>query len=139
MRRHVIIFGARLDLALGLLFILASATLSTRTAPPPVTAQLPIPPPAGREERLLVGTLWAVDLKVRTIEVITGVGHAFRLERLEVTPDAEISDQGVPCGLADIQRGRIVRVQSVTVAPLRTHQLATSVEALAKEETGGVR
>ena len=142
MRRHVTIFGARLDLGLALLLIIASATLSTRTDPPTATAQPPAvqsTPPAAPEARLLVGTLWAVELNTRSIEVITGVGHAFRLVRLQVAPDAEVRDQGVPCGFADLQRGRIVRVQCLTAAPLRVQRVAVEIEALAKDETGGMR
>jgi|GEM_PF-5842453 len=141
MRRHVTIFGTRLDLALVLLLIIASVTLSHQTDPRAAIAQPSAvqPEPAAREARPVVGTVRAVDPKAHTIEVITGVGHAFRLVRVEIAPDAEIRDRGAPSGLADIQRGRIVRIQYMTAAPLRLQPVVISIDALAKEETGGVR
>jgi hypothetical protein len=59
----------------------------------------------------VTGTVKVVDPKVRTLEVIAGVGHALRLMRMQVSPECQIRVGGSAGRLEDLRRGDVVRVE----------------------------
>lgn len=66
-------------------------------------------PPAPADS--LTATVAAVDTQARTLEVITGVGHALAAVRLEIPPACRIMVGGARRQLADLRPGDIVRIQ----------------------------
>ncbi len=79
---------------------------SSAALPPSQTSQAP-----SVEAPSLTATVGAVDTKTRTLEMITGVGHALRLVRMQVEPTCHITVAGTAGQLADLKRGNIVRIQ----------------------------
>jgi len=59
----------------------------------------------------VTGTVRTVDLTARTLEVITGVGHALRLVQMQVSPEGRISVEGATGQLGDLRRGDVIRVE----------------------------
>ncbi len=59
----------------------------------------------------MTATVGAVDTKARTLEMITGVGHALRLVRMQVEPTCHILVAGAPSQLGDLKRGNIILIQ----------------------------
>lgn len=59
----------------------------------------------------LTATVGAIDTKARTLEMITGVGHALRLVRMQVEPTCHILVAGRPSQLGDLKRGYIILIQ----------------------------
>ena len=108
---------------------------------PPTPAPTSAPAPAG-EPASLNCTVRSVDLKARTVDVITGVGYALRQYRMKVAPACEISVMGAEADLASLKPGRIVRVryQPVPAAPkVPAHLVAVAIEVLHPHEMGGAR
>jgi hypothetical protein len=90
----------------------------------------------------VIGTVRNVDTATRTLEVMTGVGHAVRVMRIEVAPDCDIRMPGAEPGLESLRRGACVRIEytvapSLTAAPARW--VAVAIEALRFDERGGAR
>jgi hypothetical protein len=69
-----------------------------------------------------------VDTKARTLEVMTGVGHALRLERMKVDPACEISHAGKKAALRDLKRGQVIRIQYRTTPEGKMAQAIETVE-----------
>ena len=86
---------------LGVLSVLVSA--SGAVGSPPQSAQ-------GTPEGL-TATVRALDTRAQTLDVITGVGHALRLMRVQVGPGCEIRVAGAAAQLRDLKPGNIVRIQ----------------------------
>jgi len=134
MKRTSIWFGLLLTLAL---LALGFGALSS----PPASAP-PEPQPVGGAPAYLNCTVRAVDMKTRSLEVITGVGYALRLYRMTVAPACDISVGGSAADLNSIKPGTIVRVryQPVPTAPRAPVRLmATAIETVRFSETGGER
>jgi hypothetical protein len=134
MKRTSIWFGLLLSLA-----VLALG-FGARSAPP--TSAPTEPQASGGEPAYLNCTVRSVDLKARTVEVITGVGYALRQYRMSVAPACEISVGGSAADLGKLRPGTIVRVryQPVPAGPKAPARLmATAIETVRFTETGGVR
>lgn len=82
------------------IFLAAAAPDALRAAPASAVAR----------QDTLVGTVRAVDYDTQTVEVLTGVGMAVRVEHVLVYPDVPVSIEGRRVPLADLRRGQIVRV-----------------------------
>jgi len=59
----------------------------------------------------VTGTVKVVDQSTRALEVITGIGHALRLVRMQVSPESQITVAGAAGRLDDVKRGDIVHVE----------------------------
>lgn len=138
MKRSSIWSGLLLTLAvLALAFGARSSPPTSTTTSTPTAA-----PTAGAEPAYLNCTVRAVDLKARTLEVITGVGYALRLYRMNVAPACEITVGGLAAELNGIKPGTIVRVRyqpepAGPKAPARL--MATAIETVRFPDSGGER
>jgi hypothetical protein len=74
----------------------------------------------------MAGTVQAVDAPGRTLDVVTSVGHAVRVVRMQVAGDCEIDVPGSSPILASVKPGAFVRIEYV--AP----------PALARAPVGGI-
>lgn len=70
-------------------------------------------PPAGTpgEARTITATVRSVDESARTVDLLTGVGHALRMVRVSVPEDCQIRVKAAVAGLRDVKPGHICRVQ----------------------------
>ena len=75
----------------------------------------------------LTGTVVAVDHRTRTLELLTGVGHALRIARVHLPTELGIRARGVETPLKALTPGCIVRVECKST---RTGTDASSVELL---------
>jgi hypothetical protein len=82
------------------------------------------------------GTIHDVDATAHTLELLTGTGHALRLETMKVAADCEIHADGASASLADLERGQIVRIRYTGADDER---LAHAIETIAEEAPGGER
>ena len=89
---------------IGVLCVLFSA--SSGMGSPPQSSQGAQATPEG-----LTATVHARDTKARTLDVITGVGHALRLMRVQVRPECQITVAGAAAQLRDLKAGKIVRIR----------------------------
>ena len=85
------------------------------------------------------GTVRAVSIEARTLEVITAVGHAVRVVPLTVAEDCTVVVQGTPSKLANVTPGTIVRVAYITAPVAVARPLAVTIETIPVNGTGGVR
>jgi len=75
------------------------------------TLLLPAAAPAQRDVPYTYqGTVHAVQLKTRTVDVITGVGYALRIVQMRALPTTLITSEGAAVGLADLAPGDVVRM-----------------------------
>ena len=78
------------------------------------------------------GAVRTVDMGARTLEVVTGVGYAMRLVRLEVPAEVPIAAAGVATlGLGDLKPGDIV--EATFGGP---NFVAYSIRRVGRMETG---
>ena len=87
----------------------------------------PTPQAAPLQAQGLTATVGAVDTKARTLEMITGVGHALWLVRMQVEPTCHILVAGAPAQLGDLKRGNIILIQYRRTAE---RNLAEHIETL---------
>lgn len=73
------------------------------------------PAPAG-EVSTLTAAVRSHDPETRTLEMITGVGHALRAVRVSLAPECRIMKEGAAAAAADLKPGAIVRVRSSRAA-----------------------
>ena len=59
----------------------------------------------------LTATITAVDTESRSLDVITGVGHALRSIRIHLDPTCRIMVAGAAGQLRDLERGDVVRIE----------------------------
>ena len=90
--------------ATGMMCLLVGA--SSAAVRPSQSSQAP-----SAETPSLKATVGAVDTKARTLEMITGVGHALRLVRMQVEPTCHILVARAPAQLGDLKRGNIILIQ----------------------------
>jgi len=81
----------------------------------------------------LVATVCSCDPDARTIDLLTGCGHALRMVKISVGTEAKLAQKGKAVRLSEIKPGTIVRVQFRRSEDLN---LAHSVEV---EAPGGGR
>lgn len=60
--------------------------------------------------RSLTGTLKSVDVKGRTVVVLTGVGHSIRAIRLRLSPGCRVEVSHRPASLTQLAPGQVARV-----------------------------
>ncbi|HEU4365229.1 MAG TPA: hypothetical protein VFT13_07160 [Candidatus Krumholzibacteria bacterium] len=85
----------------------------------------------------MTGTVRTVDVESQTLEIVTGVGHAVRLVRMQVAPDCTFTIPGAASRLASITQGTCVRVEYVAAergAPIL--RVAVAIEAVETGEGG---
>ena len=126
----------------GLLLTLVVLALGFGAHSAPPTSAPAAPQPVSGEPAYLNCTVRAVDVKARSVEVITGVGYALRQYRMSVAPACEISVGGSAAELGNLKPGTIVRVryQPVPAGPKAPARLmATAIETVRFSETGGVQ
>jgi hypothetical protein len=126
----------------GLLLTLAVLALAFGARSSPPTSAPTALQTAGADPAYLNCTVRAVDMKARTLEVITGVGYALRLYRMYVAPACEITVSGSAAELNDLKPGTIVRVRyqpepAGPKAPARL--IATAIETVRIPDSGGER
>lgn len=83
--------------------------------------------PASTVQDTLVGAVRSVDYQTNTVEVLTGVGFAIRVERVHVEPPMRVTIEGESRPLADLRRGQVVRV---AYRETDDGKVATSVEVV---------
>jgi len=80
------------------------------------------------------GAVRIVDPRTRTLEVVTGVGYALRVVRLDVPTDVPITAAGVATlTLGDLKPGDVV---AVSFGSRTGKSLAYSVQRVGRMETG---
>jgi hypothetical protein len=82
----------------------------------------------------LVGTVRSVDYQTSTVELLTGVGLAIRVERVHVEPNVPVTIGGQARPLADLRRGQVLRVEYRETAAGR---VVTSLEVVQPPGPGG--
>jgi hypothetical protein len=88
-------------------------------------------PPAAADS--LTATVAAVDNGAQILEVITGVGHALAVVRLEVPPACRIMVAGTTRQLGDLRRGDIVDIRYRRIG---RRNVADSIETIAPVRRG---
>ena len=71
----------------------------------------PKPPASGAGTVALTATVRSVDARVRTVEVVTGVGSVLRVVKLACGERVEVKGVGVVVPLAQLKLGDFVRVE----------------------------
>jgi hypothetical protein len=71
---------------------------------------LAVEPKGAAEMRPVTGTVRAVDLEHRTLDLVTGVGYALRIERVEIPAGVTVKGAGKGATLSSVTDGCIVRV-----------------------------
>jgi len=89
----------------GLLGLGAGSTAATPSPTPRSAAATP----AGVQT--VTATVRSVDESARTVDLLTGVGHALRIVRVSVAEDCQIRVKAAVGGLRDVKPGHICRVQ----------------------------
>ena len=92
------------------------------------------PAPEAMESR--TATVRAVDVKARTLAVLTGVGHAVRLLRIPLSPECQIKVAGTAAELKDLKPGDIVRM---TYRKSEDRSVAVRIETVPVQEAGEKR
>lgn len=110
---------------------LSLVVLIAAAASPHLGAQQ-TPPPLPHDT--VRGAVRTVDTRTRTLEVVTGVGYALRVVRLDVPTDVPITAAGVATlTLGDLKPGDVVAVSF----GIRTGKsLAYSIQRVGRMETG---
>lgn len=97
------------------------------------------PPVATRDTptNSATGTIKAIDVEERTVDVIAGVGHALRLVRMPVSPDCYVGVAGAAARrFDDLRRGDVIRVD-YREAP--QGPVAERIEIIREASQGGRR
>ncbi len=76
-------------------------------------------PSIARNERLS-GTVIAVDSKARTFDLLTGVGYALRVRRIQMPARADVGIRRAEVPFSRVTPGSIVRVDCMTVGAVTT-------------------
>jgi hypothetical protein len=134
MQARLLQYGSRRTRTFPLASILVGLALAAPA--PPVPAADPAAPVS------MTGTLCEVDADARTVAVLTGVGHAFRMTRMQVSPDCLIAIGGQTASLGSLTVGHVARVRysggSVSKeAPAPT--IAVAIEVLLIDNARGER
>ena len=118
--------------------LLAGLLLSSASPAEPAAPHSPqtVPSAAAIDAPLLTatGTVLSVDVKSSRLEVITGVGLALRVLKMNCGEQTEIRSRGKGIGLDSLKRGDLVRV---SCRPSREGNLAIAIELLPPPGAGG--
>jgi len=130
MNRAAHFIAKRRTLALALLAALASLApvAHSQTTTEPATPMH------------MIGTVRAVDTKTRMIELITGVGHAVRIMRLQVAEDCEITVPWAAKHLSSFIPGTHARIEYIAApaeAGASVHGVVVAIEALEVDRPDG--
>jgi hypothetical protein len=120
---------------LSFVVLLAPVSLAAQQTTPPAPAA-PAAPAAVPHDSVR-GAVRLVDLRSRTLEVITGVGFALRVVRLAVPVGVPVKDraEAAAIALAELKPGDIVRVLfGGRGGP--TRYVAYTIERVGRMETG---
>jgi len=85
-------------------FLSGGAASAAQTSVPPTPAA-PVP------SATLTATVRAVNARDRTLEVVTGVGHALRVVRLSWKEAPTVKAAAASAGMAQVKPGDLVRVE----------------------------
>ncbi len=94
------------------------------------------------EPKHLTCTVRAVDTETQTLEVLTGVGLAVRLVRMQVAPTCDIRVAGTETELDNLEPGRVVRVRYLLTPATEeapAQRVAVIIETIQFENKGGRR
>lgn len=80
----------------------------------PQTSKSPTVTPGGVQT--VTATVRSVDESARTVDLLTGVGHALRVVRVSAAENCQIRVKAAAAGLRDIKPGVICRVQFRKIA-----------------------
>jgi len=107
-------------------------SLASLVVPVVLVAQQPTAP-----HDSVQGAVRTVDVRTRSLEVMTGVGFALRVVRLQVPVAVPITDQkgaqGAPISLAQLKPGDVIRV---SFGSRPTGFVAYSIERVGRMEAG---
>jgi len=129
MRRLAQPLVARRTLAVVLFFVLAGLA----PAGHPSTAD------QGVETMRIVATVRAVDTRTGVIEVLTGVGHAVRVLRLQVADDVKMTVPWAAVHLSSFIPGTHARIEYIAAPTTTTRGTVVSIEAMDVERTRGTK
>jgi hypothetical protein len=90
--------------------------------------------PTGETPKTLTATVRDVDTGAHTLKVVTGVGHALRIVKLQLSTECEIKVTGAQAQLADLKPGDIVRIR---YRETDEADVAESIETVKPEGNGG--
>ena len=84
--------------------------------------------PASRTTPVVVtGTICRIDTGTGTLELLMGVGHAIRLERIRFQASVPVKSRGKSAALSSLAPGAVCRVECSLVD---AHETATAVEVI---------
>jgi len=112
-----------------LLTVIAVLLVAAPVRPAPLQA-------GGTSVESITGSVHKVDADARTLEIITGVGHALRLVSMQVDPACDIKVEGATASLGSLKAGQVVRIR---YGKADGRKLAYTIETLPKSEGGGGR
>lgn len=113
--------------ALTAVFLLWSAPGSPDPVSRPASSPTGVP-------KTCTATLCAVNAGARTVDVITGIGHALRIVRFQTGEACLIKVGGAVAAMGDLKIGVIVRIHYRSTAG---QELAESIETLSPKGQGG--
>jgi len=117
--------------------VFASTLLAVFASLPPVHSPAEVQSTAATMS--MIGTVRTVDTQSRAIEIVTGVGYATRVMRLEIAEDCTIVVPRAAAHLTSFVPGTVVRVQYSPPPATRTRGVAVAIEALDVEGPKGQR
>src|SRR5262245_29714253 len=88
--------------------------------------------PAARTTPVVVtGTICRIDTAAGTIELLMGVGHAIRVERIRFQPGVPVKSRGASAAVSALTPGVVCRVEC---SYMDAHENATAIEVLTPPE-----
>jgi methenyltetrahydromethanopterin cyclohydrolase len=96
----------------------------------------PPSPPSGSAAPALTATVRSVDAQARTLEVVTGVGHALRVVKFAFDERTEVKSAAGTASLAQLKPGDLIRVGYTKDAGVNT---AKTIEVLPRPDARGAR
>jgi hypothetical protein len=93
-------------------FLLSAAVAQPATRATPIT---------------VTGTICRIDTGTGTLELLMGVGHAIRLERIRFQPNVPVKARGASAAISVLAPGAVCRVECTLVD---AHETATAVELI---------
>jgi len=90
-------------------------------------------PPTARHSERLAGSVQSVDPRTGTIRLLTGVGYALRVRRVQLSPRTRILARGAVVDLSRVTPGCIVRTACRTMDAVPR---ADTLEILAPAPSG---
>ena len=132
MKRVAQYLVARRVFVLGFLAALACIALATRS---PTAAQT-------TSTASITGTIRAVDNEARVLELITAVGHATRVVRLQVADDCRITVPWAAAQLTSFVPGTVARIEYIparAAAPPSFYGVVVAIQGIDVDAPAGAR